>query len=705
MTLDNAPGWPRSRYDSKINNITTEFFIPALRESTTYRRIAGFFSSTSLSLAARGIKELIDNDGKMQLVVSPILTKEDAAVLNSDADKKDEILAKSFADSLDMSEAFEKNHIAALAYMLKKEFLEIKVDIPTDAYGTCLDYEAVMRKNTLVEKLGIFQDRNGNAVSFRGPISENRQSWEHGIFEITVDTSWVEGQRIHVDSDIGRFEKKWQAASTVNLPQKTRDQLLMIAPSDTSEIDIGRFDVPGWARLPDGHVLWGHQIQAVNSWFDSNCRGILNLATSGGKTLAALVCASLVPDDSIVVVLVPTKVLVKQWEKEITNFDQDADLVMCDSDHSGWETILSGKTGSYVTGNVNRTKRLWVLSTMHTAASERFRGNFEHIPPKFMTVIADEVHHTAAPKYSKAFELNPLRRLGLSATFVRDWDELGTDKIREYFGHELDVSYAVSDGIRDGRLSRYEYHPFFAHMSELEYADYVEQSKEIGIVYAKLQTIKNTSSKTSLEKRYSQLLINRAEILKKAKDKSRAYGNILLSLPKKPYIVFADDNEQIDELKPMHKHTIRRINMQKTENLEKDDIMTFSGNSDPDTRKNILEEAKANQTPLFAMHCLDEGIDMPEFQSAILVSSSASRRQYIQRRGRILRTTGNRIAHLYDIIVLPNPHAYDVDPDDVKTIVDRERERVNDLAKDAINKQDAIRTFDAELQKLHLAPQ
>ena len=182
MTLRGIPSWPRPRYDSKINNIATEFFIPALRESTTYRRIAGFFSSTSLSLAARGIMELIYNDGKMQLVISPILTKEDAFILNNDRTRWSEIINTSLTNKLDLPTEFEKNHIAALAYLLKKGFLEIKVDIPTDMDGNCLDYDSIMEKNMQDEKLGIFQDRDGNAVSFRGPVNENRQRLGDGRF-------------------------------------------------------------------------------------------------------------------------------------------------------------------------------------------------------------------------------------------------------------------------------------------------------------------------------------------------------------------------------------------------------------------------------------------------------------------------------------------------------------------------------------------
>ena len=239
MTLSDTVDWPRSRYDSRINNIVTEFFIPALKESTTYRRIGGFFSSTSIALAARGINEMIENEGKMQLVISPILTKEDSIILNNcPNDKRDEIIHKSISNSLDLTKTFERNHVAALAYLLKKGFLEIKIDIQIDRDGRYVDYDTALRKNLLDEKLGIFQDREGNVISFRGPVNENKQNWEHGIFEITVDVDWIDGQRTHVIDDIHRFQKKWEDSKMLKLPQKTKEMLIKNAPSKISELDL-----------------------------------------------------------------------------------------------------------------------------------------------------------------------------------------------------------------------------------------------------------------------------------------------------------------------------------------------------------------------------------------------------------------------------------------------------------------------------------
>ena len=705
MTLKVISDWPRTRYDSKIHNIATEFFIPALRESTTYRRIGGFFSSTSMALAARGIKNLIENDGKMQLVISPILTKEDAAILNKSSSRQDDtIIHQALMRTLDLSVEFEKNHVAALAYLLKRGFLEIKIDVPTDTDGNCLDFDTVTQKNMLDEKLGIFQDRDGNAVSFRGPVNENRQSWERGIFSITVDVDWIEGQKTHVEDDVIRFQQKWASPDVMALPHNTREMLLMEAPDTAAKIDLDKFNVPPWAILSNGKILWNHQIRTVNSWINSNCRGILNMATSGGKTLCALVSASLTPADSIVVILVPTKVLVDQWKKEILEFDPNTDLVICNSDHSDWNSIMAGKLGPYVEGKPRRNRHLLILSTMSTAASNRFIRNFDHISPNHITMISDEVHHLGAPKYRRVLGINALRRMGLSATFERDWDEIGTAQILKYFGRPIDTEYTVADGIRDKKLSRYEYHPFFAYLTNSEFNEYREYSERISSIYAQIANAKDhNATRTDLERKYQQLLINRAEIIKKANDKFRAYAQIVNSSPEKPYIVFADDNNHVSRLKTVHKDTIRQINIWRTDDLERDDIMVFDGDLSPSEREKILEESKKNQTPLFAMYCLDEGVDIPEFRSAILVSSSASKRQYIQRRGRILRTSKHKIAHLYDIIVLPNPSSYNVDADTAESIISKEKERIRELAGDSINKWEVDGIMDRKLKDLGFA--
>lgn len=701
MNLNNINFQLRPSYDSRINNIVTEFFIPMLENSTSYSRICGLFSSTSLALAARGIQELVKNDGKMRLVVSPILTKEDADVLqNSSQSETEHIVHESFVKHFDLKNEFEKNHVGALGYLLKKGLLEIRVDIPTDSEGHIKDAETIVKNNILDEKIGIFQDRNGNAVSFRGSVNENQDSWERGIFSITVDRSWNDGQKLHVNEDIKKFERLWIKSTTLALPKNTK-KIMIENSSSISEIDLNKYNVPEWAMLPNGRVLWNHQIGAINSWISSNYKMIFSIATSGGKTLSALVCSKLAPLESIVLIVVPRKVLIKQWEKEIREFILNVDLIICDSEHKNWNEILPGKLSKYITNNnIRSDKQLLVLATMDTASSAKFLSNFEHIDEKYLMLIADEAHHLGAPTYNNIFTINARRRLALSATFQREWDEIGTNKILEYFGEPLEESYTVADGIREKRLSEYEYFPIFAYMNANESDEYSKISIEIKQLFHRINNDKDKVKDKKLEKRYELLLMKRAKLLKKAEDKPRAYSEILRKLPKKPFIVFGDDNEQLQIIKKIHRATIDEIN-QENETNEPNDILIFHAELDDAAREIILNESRQFKIPVFGMNCLDEGVDVPEFQSAILVSSSTSKRQYIQRRGRILRISKkNSIAQLYDIVVLPNPTIYDINPDIVEQVISKEKERINILASDAINHWEAIQTIDRKLKEI-----
>ncbi len=702
MVLNELGEWPKSHYDSQINNIVTEFFIPSLKNSTTYRRIGGLFNSTSLALASRGINELIKNGGKMQLIISPILTSEDAEILDScTGDERNELMHKSLINNLDLKTEFEQNHVAALGYLLKEGLLEIKIDLQTDENERPLSYDEIIRNNRLDEKLGIFQDRNGSVISFRGPVNESKQSWEHGIFSITVDVDWISGQKQHILDDIARFERIWYSSKTLDLPNQTKSHLIKNS-INKSKIHLEKFDVPEWAVLPDGNILWPHQIRAVNSWIKSNFRGIVNMATSGGKTLAALTSIRITPIESITLILVPTRVLVKQWQKSILDFDPNVDLVICTSEHPNWNTILTGKIEKYIGSNkVDQNRQIIILATMSSASSDKFMNHFEDISSEFLTVISDEVHHLGASKYSKIFGINTRRRLGLSATFERDWDEIGTQKIIEYFGNPFEDTYTISDGIREGKLSRYKYLPFFAYLNNDEFNDYADLTDIIGKLFAQIQSTKDPTKKITLTKKYERYLMNRAEILKNAEDKPRVYMDILESKPSKPFIVFADDREQIEKIRKIHKTTIAKLNRKNPNHFEKDDIMIFSGESTDSQREKILQESKQNQIPIFAMYCLDEGVDVPEFQSAILLSSSTSKRQYIQRRGRILRISKkNRVAQLYDIIVIPDPELDYPDMEIIHKIINKEKNRITELSKDALNKWDVYRKINDKLKEL-----
>lgn len=701
MVLKGNKNWPNPSYNSRISNIVTEFFIPALFESTTYRRIAGLFSSNSFSLCARGISELIANEGNMQLIISPILTKEDAkAIREATQEKIEAILKNSITNELSLPEnEFEKDHISALKYLLKNDLLEIRINIPKDEVGNPIDAETIIKKNILAEKRGIFQDRDGNVVSFRGPIDANKDSWEKGIFSITVDVSWDEGQKPHVEDDIRIFEKIWESIDTIKLPEAIKKELIKNAPQK-EEVKLEKYNVPPWAILSNGKILWPNQIRAVNAWVNNDYRGIFSIATSGGKTLAAIVAANRLSKDVLVLIIAPGLELSEQWAQEIRQLDSNSEILICNSSYD-WKNKLTIKLNKYLKNDNNYKikNKNYVIVTPDTAITSVFQNNFRYIDEEKLMVVGDEVHHLGAPENQKCLNFIAEYRLGLSATYRRGWDEVGTSAILNYFGRSLsEAGYSVAEGINDGRLSRYSYRPFFTTLEQDEFEEYYNITLEI----SKLSSREDDESIEQLElDKVRDIKLNlRAEILKKARNKPEAYKEIIRDHPKLPYIVFADDFEQVNGLKLAHKEIIKEMN-QTSKIILKDDIFVFSGKTKPWKRKKILEQTVGSKTPIFAMYCLDEGIDVPEFNAAILVSSSRSKRQYIQRRGRILRKAiREEIAQLYDVIVFP-PKQNDLRKNQVAiAAIKKEYERVEELSSDATNKFVARQLFDEQRCKL-----
>ena len=556
-----------------------------------------------------------------------------------------------------------------------------------------MDSETIIEQNILAEKRGIFQDRDGNVVSFRGPIDANRDSWERGNFEITVDVSWDEGQFLHVKHDIDVFDKIWNNKETKKLPEAIKNEFIKNAP-EKEQINLKKYDVPEWAVLSNNRILWDNQIKAVNSWVNNKHRGIFTIATSGGKTLAAIVSANRLPKNVLTIVLVPLKDLAIQWEKEIKQYDPNAETIICDSDHSDWREQLPKKINKFLSRNEDYEikNRNYVIATASTVISkiknEQDSTFLKDVNQNQIMIIGDEVHHYGSPEFRQVFKISAKYRLGLSATYRRSWDDIGTNEILNYFGRALsEAEYSIAQGIADERLSKYSYHPFFTMLEQDEFEKYVEFTARINKLHP------NEDTSTGLEEARDALLNQRADILKNARNKPRAYKEIIKSHPNLPYIVFADDQKQVHELEIMHTETIKQINSESEATLS-ESYFVYSGKTEKKARKKILEQSVMHKRPIFAMYCLDEGIDVPEFRGAILVSSSRSQRQYIQRRGRILRKSKReQIAQLYDIIVFP-PYQNDIINTSIaEKIIDSEYERLIELSSDAINKYASLEKY------------
>ena len=675
-------------YDSDEDDILNDFYIPALSKSTSYQRLAGFFSSSALAIAAKGICQLIKNGGTMKLAVGAKLRKQDIEAIEKGIRSREEVLSELMIKDIDSIESeFVKDHVRALAFMIANRKLEIKVVIPlTTNQNDSEELEGIYHM-----KVGLLSDGT-DVVSFSGSINESRMGWLHSIEEFKVFCSWMPGQETYIAKDKEKFEKYWtgsaKRAIVLDVPTAVKNKLISIAPSNIDELQLEKYN------KPEKKQLWKNQTEAIEAWIKNGYRGILAMATGSGKTLTALWAAELADPHVATIILVPTEPILVQWTKtEIPKFDPSAQIIACSSNNPEWKSVLPFRLAQLrnngrknVAGN-----RLYVVALLNTAAGSAFLKAWEGIPPEKVQVICDEVHHIGAPFFQKCMDLQAFRRLGLSATPERSWDPVGTEDIRRYFGTTI-YEYSLKRAIEDGHLCHYRYHPYFAFLNPDEFQDYNELSEKISREIAAINTKSKNENKTSFKtsRKLERLLEERARIKKKAEDKVRAFREAMSEITERPLIVFCEDEEQLSDI----------------ESVLKDkgaSYLVYTSRMTKWEREKALEIFKRGDTSIMlAIRCLDEGLNVPECEGCVIVASSSSEREFVQRRGRILRGLKGKIAALNDIIVLPAEVTEQEDMEIAETLVRQELERVRQLVAASDNEWESRNIIREELSKYGL---
>ena len=168
----------KKAYSSDFDNILLDFYIPALECTIEYNRLAGFFSSKTLAIAARGILCLIKNDGKINLIVSPKLQKKDLEIINNAYETPEKYIEQNMLKELEnLEDEFVKDHLFALGWMIANKKLEIKVAIVYDNDQKLLSYDEIQYCGLFHQKVGILKDSEGNIITFSGSVNETASGW------------------------------------------------------------------------------------------------------------------------------------------------------------------------------------------------------------------------------------------------------------------------------------------------------------------------------------------------------------------------------------------------------------------------------------------------------------------------------------------------------------------------------------------------
>jgi len=686
----------KQNYESGIDDLVNDFYNPVLQKAKQYDRIAGFFSSSSLAIAAKGIAGLIKNDGKMRIIASPRLSKNDIETIedvNKDPKKYlEKILINDFAN---IENDISKHHIFALGWLLANNLLEIKIAVIIKDGSICLDPVEIEEAALFHQKVGILRDTEENTISFSGSINETSAAWLKNVEEFKVFKSWISGQKEYCQNDQIKFQDFWENkrknVRTFDLPEAVKNKLLEKIPPNKEEV-LRLLEINNM-KSKNKLNLFFYQKNALQKWNDNNRRLICEMATGTGKTRVALACiADLLAEKKKLAVFVacPQNTLSLQWKKEIEKMNITFEnSIIADSTNKNWKIDLEK---ILLDISLNKSKNVIVYTTHQTNSSEKFMSiltNFKNKTEFFL--IGDEAHGLGADKSKRGLKNYYDFRLALSATPKRWFDDEGTKNLYEFFGNVI-FEFTIKDALNTINpltnkpfLVQYDYFPYFISLTEDELDEYNKLTKKIG----KFSSYKNSSE--SYKKTYENFIFMRANIVKNAENKYAKFIEIIDEMENiEDLLIFVSPKQLPRIIMILSDRDIKCSKITEKEGTVPK--MKFEGLTE---RQYIINQFKNKQLKsLVAIKCLDEGIDIPTAKKAILLSNSSNPREYVQRIGRVLRQSKTKSrATIIDFIVKPVETENKTTNLIEKQIFEKEKIRIIEIATNAINNAEAIQNI------------
>ena len=685
-------------YDSNQDDLLWDFYVPTLSMSKMYDRISGFFSSSSLAISAKGLADFISNHGKMRLITCPRFSAADVKAIENATTSIGDVISKSFIEDFDSIETkFQRDHVAALGWMIANGYLEMKIAV-LKKNGKILSESEINEHAIVHQKVGIMYDDEGNALSFSGSNNESATGWLENIEEFKVFKSWSEEGNYYLQTDIKKFEDFWNGnvredCEVHELPDAVEKALFKVGEDFILE-DIAVKKYYEKKRLSEDKreelKLFFYQKQAVDMWIDNGHNLLLEMATGCGKTRTAIGCIKHLLDKGepiVIVIACPQPTLSYQWKTDIEKLqvNYDKSLVL-DGSVGKWDEKFEKEINKML---VLGKKSLLGYTTHKLCAKEKFINVINKFDDVSFFLVGDEVHGMGARESRKGLREAYAYRLGLSATPSRWFDDAGSKLIEDYFGNDsfkftiLDAQSNDNPYTLKPYLVNYHYHPEFVELND----DEIEEYKHLTNKIKKMSRSNNEEISDLVE----FLLFQRANIEKNAIEKYALLENILDRVGDdiEDTIIFVSD-EQIDKvISILGRRGIRAHKFTKDEG--RTPSKEYDGKSE---REDIIDRFKRKQFQvLVAIKCLDEGIDIPSAKRAIVMASSTNPREYVQRIGRIIRQDyGKYEADIYDMIIHPDLTRI-VDPDLCgmeKRIFKKEMDRVLDLSANALNNAEIV---------------
>lgn len=711
----------KTEYRNLHGNIVKDFYNPLLSEAVLYKRSVGFFSSTALACFSVGLCKFLQNGGKIQLVASPKLSDEDIKAIQDGYEKR-KIIENSLLRELHEPNSFLQNdRLNMLANLIAEGRLDIKI--------------AFTESGMYHEKLGVIEDTEKNYVAFSGSLNESENAFKNNYETIDVYCSWNDLENRASDKNKA-FENIWNGNDKTlklfdfpNLKEEIisrykksepkfdmdeKEVVYVISEPKTLDVhDYGR--LPNIPIMPDWLKLHDYQKEAVDKWAEQKYRGIFDMATGTGKTLTGLSALTRLfidkfPEKLFAIIVCPYQHLVEQWVEDIVKFNIQPIIGYSSSLQKDWKTRL--KKAICDIKLRPKDKRFSCLVTTNATFKSKFvQEQINNISADILLMI-DEAHNAGAGNFKKYLDSRFIYRLALSATLDRHNDEEGTAFLHEYF-ENVCIHYDLERAIDEKKLTRYKYFPVVVYLTEEELDEYKQISREMS-----QHLRKNKSGKMVLDSYGEMLAIKRSRIVAGAQNKLDALREQI-----KPYknqnnlLVYCGattvipENDKDEYLNDFDKSEVgeRQITAV-TKILGNEMGMTvskFTSEEDIETRKIITQKFREEKIQaIVAIKCLDEGVNIPSIKTAFILASTTNPKEYIQRRGRVLRKfDGKDYAEIYDFVTLPRELAsvQNYTKEELQgdsTLVKNELRRIKEFSHISMNEMTSLNLID-EIQTVY----
>jgi superfamily II DNA or RNA helicase len=702
------------------------FHLDALLESNKLDLLLGYFSSSAINVLSLGFAKFISNEGRVRMVVNHILSEQDKTAILKGQHTPEVAFNFTTEDLYRLKSTlneYGRHFFECLAWLISSKRILIRAIKPKSSHGIA-HY-----------KSGIFSDGK-NQIRFKSSCNFTASGLLENLEELSIRCSWKSKEDIHAIAEYQTyFENIFdghadfaeyvpiqdvEIAILNEFGDKNLNELLIQESQLLSKklglntklhlwetIDRVNEEIEHYLaepRFPFSSGARAYQIDAYQNWVKNGYKGIFAMATGTGKTITSLNCVleeyRLSPDQSFrALILVPTITLVEQWEKEAKSFNFSSIIKI--SSKSEWERELAGLL-TYI--RFGGSQSFILICTYASFYRQKFQSHFRRLP-KDTILIADEGHNIASPKVLEVLpQVHLPKRIGLSATPKRIYDPTGTAAMEAFFNDNEPYAYSFSmeRAIDEGVLCHYKYFPHLVPLTPSELEEYVRISKKLMTFF----DFKNGKFKES--DMVEKLLLSRKRVIHKSANKLQATKEILQQYflengDLKFTFVYVPEGfaTAVEEQWHEDEEELRLINQYSLAigNIHPNIIISQFTSATKDKNEVLKQFQRGDLHVLTSMKCLDEGVDLPRAELAVFCSSTGNPRQFIQRRGRILRKHPDKhLAVIHDLIAVPDFEGMEMDEETFqmeRKLVQKELERVAHFAFMSINRRYTLETLES----------